>query len=155
MTQDGRREGAPAEPAAAADDDRVGRNKPPRRHFFKAGASGNPAGRRAGVRNRITMRFLEALCADFEEHGVAVIERVRLESPAAYLRVVAKLVPAHLVVHEETRLDELSDGEVATYLAALRGHLALRHELEQAGGAALGDEPLGVLPALPEAESVP
>lgn len=58
---------------------------------------GNP-GRPEGSKNKITKAFLNALTADFKEHGKSVIERVRKESPEVYLRVVAQLIPKDIDV---------------------------------------------------------
>jgi hypothetical protein len=33
--------------------------------------------------------FIAALAEDFEKHGVEVIERVRIEKPEAYIKVIA------------------------------------------------------------------
>ncbi len=49
--------------------------------------------------------------ADWEEHGVAVIERVRDERPADYLKVVASLLPKDLNVNIDP-LDELTDEQL-------------------------------------------
>jgi hypothetical protein len=38
----------------------------------------------------------EAVAEDFEKHGAETIERVRVQDPAAYLKVVAGLVPQNL-----------------------------------------------------------
>ena len=55
--------------------------------------SGNPAGRPLGSKNRVAEDFVKALADDFAEHGKAVIEKVRLEKPGTYLKLVADLVP--------------------------------------------------------------
>ena len=60
---------------------------------WKAGQSGNPAGRPKGSRNKLGEQFLAQVLADFEQHGGEVIERVRRENPETYLRVVASLLP--------------------------------------------------------------
>lgn len=60
---------------------------------FVKGQSGNPAGRPAGTKNKISEKFITALTADFEQHGETVIERVRSEKPEAYLKIVSDLVP--------------------------------------------------------------
>jgi hypothetical protein len=44
-------------------------------------------------RNQFGEEFVSALRADFAEHGAEVLERVRKESPAQYLRVCATVVP--------------------------------------------------------------
>jgi hypothetical protein len=68
-----------------------GKGKP-----FAKGQSGNPNGRPPGSRNKITEDFLTAICADFEKHGVAVVQQVRKEKPVAYLEMVAALVPKNV-----------------------------------------------------------
>lgn len=62
-------------------------------HLFKPGQSGNPRGRPRGARSRLGEDFIRALADDFEQHGAAVIEKVRTERPAVYLRVIAGLLP--------------------------------------------------------------
>lgn len=61
--------------------------------LFQPGQSGNPAGRPKGTRNALTKAYLEALAADFREHGPQVIEAVRVEKPEVYMKCVAMLVP--------------------------------------------------------------
>lgn len=65
----------------------------PRGKPFAKGESGNPAGRPKGTRNNLSKAFIEALHADFSEHGKKAIERVRLEKPEEYIKTVARLVP--------------------------------------------------------------
>src|SRR4026207_505117 len=67
---------------------------------FKPGQSGNPAGRPKGSRNRVSEKLLEALAIDFENHGREVIETVRAERPADYLKIVASLVPKQMEIDD-------------------------------------------------------
>ncbi len=60
---------------------------------WKPGQSGNPKGRPPGSKNKLSEAFISALCEDFETHGVDVIRHVRADSPADYLKLVARLVP--------------------------------------------------------------
>ena len=62
---------------------------------FRKGNKGGP-GRPAGTRNKLSEDFVTALCEDFGANGVAAIKSAREESPAAYLRLVASLVPKEL-----------------------------------------------------------
>jgi hypothetical protein len=87
---------------------------------------GNP-GRPKGSRNKLGEQFLAAMCADFEKHGVRAIERVREEEPGTYLRVIARIVPPHMLqMQEESAVSALSDEELTMYLAAVREALAAR-----------------------------
>lgn len=65
-----------------------GRGKP-----FVKGQSGNPAGRPIGSRQRLSEGFIDALSEDFDRHGKDTIRKMRTQNPAAYVRVVAELVP--------------------------------------------------------------
>jgi len=78
---------------------------------WKPGQSGNPAGRRKGSRNKLSESFISALCEDFEANGVSVIEAVRAEKPADYLKIIASIVPKELTVRDGT-LEDLSDEEL-------------------------------------------
>lgn len=81
---------------------------------FKPGQSGNPKGRPKGSRHKLAETFLSALYKNFETGGPETIERVRAEDPAAYLRVVASVLPKETEVTLRTHLaKELSDDELA------------------------------------------
>ena len=58
---------------------------------FKKGHTG--PGRPKGARNKFSEDYVEAFAADFEEHGAKVIELIRIEQPAVYLKLAAMLVP--------------------------------------------------------------
>ena len=79
------------------------------REPWKPGQSGNPKGRPAGARQRLGTAFLEALEADFSEHGVDAIERVWRDKPEVYIKLVADLVP------KEANLN-IDNGEAFTKL---------------------------------------
>ena len=60
---------------------------------WKPGQSGNPAGRSKGSRNKLKDAFLRDLAEAWEKNGRAVIEQVIKNDPAAFIRVVAGLLP--------------------------------------------------------------
>jgi hypothetical protein len=114
---------------------------------WQPGQSGNPAGRPKGSRNRHSENFLNAFARDFEQHGAAVIEKVRKERPQDYLKVAAALLPKQMEIEtNRTRPLELTDAElmelmlesteaVVDAILLSRGHAALtvakRHEVQQ------------------------
>lgn len=59
-------------------------------------------GRPKGARAKLGEAFLEAMLADFTQHGDGVIEIVRDEKPDQYLRVVASILPKEIEAGEET-----------------------------------------------------
>ena len=61
-------------------------------------------GRPKGSRDRLTSAFIDALAEDFEANGTTAIERCREGDPAAYLRLVASLVPKTVNVDREVTL---------------------------------------------------
>ena len=69
-------------------------------------------GRKPGSRNKLGEAFIEALSADFEQHGEAVIAAVRIEKPNQYLKVIASILPKEIaaqVTHHDENLRILSD----------------------------------------------
>jgi len=74
---------------------------------FRAGQSGNPAGRPKGARNKVSEKLLEALAEDFDTHGKDVIEKVRAERPHDYLKIVASLVPKQMEHMGETKTEHV------------------------------------------------
>jgi hypothetical protein len=92
---------------------------------FQPGQSGNPAGRKPGSRVKLSEAFLAALHGDFAQHGKAAIERVRLDKPDAYLKVIASILPKQIEVSADP-FDGVSDDElemiVVAAAAAIRAH---------------------------------
>ena len=92
--------GTAHQPPSAAPTAQIQRGRP-----FQPGESGNPNGRRAGSRNRLTDNFLSAVADDFAANGKNAIERVREADPAAYLKLVSSFVPRELVLQRERQGD--------------------------------------------------
>jgi hypothetical protein len=103
---------------------------PPVEHQFKPGNPGRPR----GSRNKLGEAFIAALAEDFEKHGVEVIERVRIEKPDAYIKVIASLLPKDLNLNVNN-LDHLTDAQLLARLRSLTEQAApLLATLDEAGG---------------------
>ena len=82
-------------------------------------------GRAKDARNKLSVAFLEAFAADFEEHGAEVIKIVRIEKPHEYLKTAAYLMPKEFEI-TETHLMEISDHELDAFIEFARQRLAER-----------------------------
>jgi hypothetical protein len=98
---------------------------------FAKGSSGNLGGNAQRTRHMFSKAFVEALLEDFREWGPQAIARVRTETPAAYLRVCAMLVPKELKLEHSQAVKALSDEQIEQAIEAIQNMLAA-----QAGEAA-------------------
>src|SRR5512139_4028018 len=63
-------------------------------------------------RARLGKEFMSRMRADFQKHGIATIERVRKERPAAYLELVARMIPMQMEVNvNHTFMDLLQEAQ--------------------------------------------
>jgi hypothetical protein len=81
-------------------------------------------GRPKGSKHALSEEFIAALCDDFKQHGATVIEKVREEKPADYLRVVASVVPKDITVNSDDPYGDMTDEELRDTLARVRTHIA-------------------------------
>jgi Family of unknown function (DUF5681) len=81
-------------------------------NHWQPGQSGNPAGRLRGSRNKLSEEVICALLRDFREHGQKAIAKVRRTQPAAYLKVLALLVPREHKVEYSNSLKNWTDEEL-------------------------------------------
>jgi hypothetical protein len=65
-------------------------------------------GRPKGSKHKLSEEFVAGLCEGFKQHGSAVIEKVRKEQPADYLRVIASVIPKELTVNSNP-YEDMSD----------------------------------------------
>ena len=81
---------------------------------FEPGRSGNPAGGPVGSRHRqqLNGEFIAALLRDFRHGGPKAIERVRRTQPAAYLKILALLMPREHKVEYSNSLKNWTDEEL-------------------------------------------
>jgi Family of unknown function (DUF5681) len=97
---------------------------------WQRGQSGNPAGRPRGSRNALSEEVICALLRDFRQHGPKAVARVRQTQPAAYLKILALLVPREHKVEHSTTLKDLTDEQLE----------AMIEYIEAALGAKAGDQ---------------
>src|SRR6516225_12465040 len=98
---------------------------------FQPGQSGNPSGGRPGSRHRqqLNGEFIAALLRDFRHGGPKAIERLRRTQPAAYLKILALLVPRKHKVEHSNPLKGLTDEQLEAMIEYIETSLAA-----QAGG---------------------
>src|SRR5262245_26214928 len=89
-------------------------------NLWQPGQSGNPAGRLRGSRNKLSEEVICALLRDFREHGQKAIAKVRRTQPAAYLKVLALLVPREHKVEHSNVIKSLSDQELEAMIEYLK-----------------------------------
>src|SRR5262245_29391641 len=98
---------------------KTGSGSRPLGHRFQPGNPGRPK----GSRNKLGEHFISALAEDFAQHGAAVIERVRIEQPAVYVKVVASLLPKDVNLNVNN-LDNLTDEQLLERLRVLTKQVA-------------------------------
>src|SRR6476660_3188698 len=98
---------------------------------FEPGRSGNPAGAPVGSRHRqqLNGEFIAALLRDFRQGGPKAIERVRRTQPAAYLKILALLVPREHKVEHSNPIKDLTDEQLEAMIEYIKTSLEA-----QAGG---------------------
>lgn len=67
----------------------------PRADFATRFQPGNP-GRPKGARSKLKEDFFKALADTFREHGRAAMEQMIENEPAAYIKVIASLMPKQM-----------------------------------------------------------
>jgi hypothetical protein len=93
---------------------------------FKQGVSGNPHGNRHHSRHLLNQEFIQALLLHFREHGKKAIEKVAREQPAAYMKILALLVPREMKIEHIDRVKGLSDEQLEAMISHLEERIARR-----------------------------
>lgn len=71
-------------------------------HAWKPGQSGNPAGRPVGSRNKLSEKFFADLAEHWQANGEAAMDATLEKDPAAYVRIVASLMPKDVKLTADT-----------------------------------------------------
>ena len=103
---------------------------------FLPGNSGN-GGRVKGARNKLGEAFVMDLYEHWKANGTTAIQACMVESPSAYCRVVASLLPKEVNLNVNP-LDEVSDDDIAVGLAAIRAARAAGTPIPRPGAKAKG-----------------
>jgi DNA-binding PucR family transcriptional regulator len=87
---------------------------------------GNPGGSPEATRRAFNKRFLLDLAEDWQQHGREVFKRVRRESPAAYLKVCAMLVPREMKLEHSGGVKAMSDEEIERAIEVIQDLIVQR-----------------------------
>ena len=95
-------------------------------NLWQPGVSGNPAGRLRGSRNALSEEVISALLRDFRQHGQKAVARVRRTQPAAYLKILALLVPREMKIEHAGAIKAMSDEQLEAGIEAIQRMLETR-----------------------------
>src|SRR5262245_65377801 len=98
------------------------------------------------TRRAFNKRFLLDLAEDWQQHGREVFKRVRRESPAAYLKVCAMLVPREMQVERSNAIKDMTDEQIERSIELIQEMLAQR---EAGANARVIEGEAEVVPSLP------
>jgi hypothetical protein len=95
-----------------------------RKMTFQRGFSGNPGGNRHRTRHLLNQEFMQALLLNFRHQGKKAIEKVARNQPAAYLKILALLVPREMKVEHSNPLKDLTDEQLEAMIEYIETLLA-------------------------------
>jgi hypothetical protein len=99
---------------------------------FQQGVSGNPHGNRHRTRHLLNQEFMQALLLNFRHQGKKAIEKVARNQPAAYLKILALLVPREMKVEHSGGVKAMSDEQIEQAIEAIQRMLEARAPGDQA-----------------------
>ena len=117
---------------------------------FRQGVSGNPHGNRHRTRHLLNQEFMQALLLNFRHQGKEAIEKVARNQPAAYLKILALLVPREMKVEHSGGVKAMTDEQIEAAIEAIQAMLEQR-----AGDSAKVIEGASETVALPAPNTVP
>ena len=93
---------------------------------FKQGVSGNPHGNRHRTRHLLNQEFMQALLLNFRHQGKKAIEKVARDQPAAYLKILALLVPREMKIEHSGGVKAMTDEQLEAGIEAIQAMLEQR-----------------------------
>jgi hypothetical protein len=93
---------------------------------FRQGVSGNPHGNRHHTRHLLNQEFMQALLLNFRHQGKEAIEKVARNQPAAYLKILALLVPREMKVEHSGGVKAMTDEQLEAGIEAIQAMLEQR-----------------------------
>ena len=103
-----------------------------RKMTFEQGVSGNPHGNRHRTRHLLNQEFMQALLLNFRHQGKKAIEKVARDQPAAYLKILALLVPREMKVEHSGGVKAMTDEQLEQGIEAIQRMLEARAPGDQA-----------------------
>jgi hypothetical protein len=97
-----------------------------RKMTFQQGVSGNPHGNRHRTRHLLNQEFMQALLLNFRHQGKKAIEKVARNQPAAYLKILALLVPREMKVEHSGGVKAMTDEQIEAAIEAIQAMLEQR-----------------------------
>jgi hypothetical protein len=112
--------------------------------------AGNPLGNRHRTRHLLNQEFMQALLLNFRHEGKRANEKVARNQPAAYLKILALLVPREMKVEHSGGVKAMTDEQLEAGIEAIQAMLAARG----AGASAkvIEGEAVPALPPPPESK---
>ena len=114
---------------------------------FQQGVSGNPHGNRHRTRHLLNQEFMQALLLNFRHEGKKAIEKVARNQPAAYLKILALLVPREMKLDHSGGVKAMTDEELEVAIEAIKAMIAARDAGASAKVVEEVPEPIPALPA--------
>src|SRR5262245_33553076 len=95
-------------------------------HVAEVLGAGNPHGNRHRTRHLLNQEFMQALLLHFRQHGKKAIEKVARNQPAAYVKILALLVPREMQIEHTNHIKQMTDEEIEQAIELIQTMLAAR-----------------------------